>query len=272
MNALPDYQNLDQSGESGQAAARMEARAREAASQELFAQLVVPLLLPAPRMVLEVGCGTAALARRLARFAPQAMVYASDKSSGMLAAAREIAETTPLVNLHLVRWDVLDEASFPFPVPQFDLILSSVLVPYLDDPQTAALVRRLAGRLAPGGVLAFIEQDHISDSLNYPRFELFRKVLNKDGRSLKPTLALGLRPLLRAAGLSLLPRRSFLWTDETYGPYTRDLLERFADSAFDQGRLTQSERDEWKRTLNELAAGGDFYYGIVYHLVAGRKE
>jgi len=267
---IPDYKNLDLSGEAQQAAARMEARAREAASGNMFQELVAPLLSANVRSVLEFGCGTAALARRMARAAPQAQVYASDKSAGMLTAARQSLVDEKLENIRLVPWDILDGSSFPFPVEQFDLIISSVVVPYLDDTQTVALIERLAARLAPGGVLAFLEQDSSTDSVYYPRFELFRDVLTKDLRNLKSTLALGLRPVLRAAGLKPLERRSFLWTDDRYGDYTRDLLERFADDAVERGQIQPEERDEWKQTLNDLAEAEDFYYGIVYHLVAGR--
>ena len=268
---LPDYKNLDLTGEAQQAARRMEARAREAASEHMFQQLVSPLLSADVRSVLEFGCGTAALSRRMARAAPQALVYASDKSAGMLAAAGQSLASENIENIRLVPWDILDSSSFPFPVEQFDLIISSVVVPYLDDAQTIALIERLAARLAPGGTLAFLEQDLSTDSVYHPRLELLRDVLTKDLRNLKSTLALGLRPILRAAGLKPLPRRSFLWTDDLYGDYTRDLLERFADAACQRGQIRPEERDEWKQTLNALAENGDFYYGIVYHLVAGKR-
>jgi SAM-dependent methyltransferase len=268
---LPDYKNLDLSGEALQAAARMEARAHEPASQEMFQQLVAPLLTPTVRTVLEFGCGTAALSRRIARAAPQATVAASDKSAGMLAYAQRLVDAEGLPNLRLQPWDVLAEDAFPFPTSRFDLIVSSVVVPYFDDAQTSVLIQRLASRLAPSGVLAFVEQDLATDTVNSPKVALLRGALTRDLRDFKQTLGLGLRPVLRQAGLQVLPRRSFLWTDDTYGAYTRDLLERFADSACDQGQIRAEQRDEWKKTLNDLAASGDFYYGIVYHLVAGRR-
>ncbi len=268
---LPDYQNLDLSGEARQAAARMEARAREPASQEMFQQLVVPLITATVRTVLEVGCGTAALSRRIAQAAPQAVVYASDKSEGMLQVAGRLIDAERIPNVRLQRWDMLDETSFPFPTSYFDLIVSSVVIPYFDDAQAIALIKMLASHLPPGGILAFVEQDWMTDTVNIPRYELFRGVLNKDQRKYKRTLWLGLRPFLREAGLAILPRRSFLWTDDAYGAYTRDLLERFADAACDNGRISAAERDEWKQALNDLAEDGDFFYGIVYHLVAGRR-
>lgn len=271
---IPDYKNLDLRGEALQAAMRMEARAQEQASEAMFQQLVVPLLTESPsqvKRVCEFGCGTAALARRIARFAPEMMVCASDKSAGMLGFAQRLIEQEGLTNLHLYAWDVLDEAAYPFPTAQFDLIISSVVIPYFDDDQAVELIAQFAAHLAPGGVLAFMEQDWMSDTVNYPGFDQANKVIGKDHRVYKQSLGLGLRPMLRRAGLELLPRRSFLWSDDAYGPYTRDLLERFADSAYDRRRITVKERDEWKQTLNKLAASGDFFYGMVYHLVAGRQ-
>ena len=271
INPLPDYKNLDLSGDARQAAARMEARAQETASAEMFRQLVAPLLTAQVKTVLEFGCGTAALSRRVARFASWVEVYASDKSEGMLQIARRLSDSENIHNIHLQNWDVLEEANYSLPVSRFDLIISSVVIPYFDDLQTADVIKRLSMRLAPGGVLAFVEQDLATDTVYFPETDWFRAVLTKDLRNLKRTLALGLRPLLRDAGLQVLPRRSFLWTDDTYGAYTKDLLERFANAACEKSRITPVERDEWKKTLTELAESGDFYYGIVYHCVAGKQ-
>jgi SAM-dependent methyltransferase len=269
---VPDYKDLDRTGEAGAAAARMEARASEPASEEMFAQLIRPLLGLGVTNVLEVGCGTAALSRRVAAALPGATVYGIDKSQGMLAVAERFIREEGLGNVRLLSWDVTDEASFPAPAVPFDLILSSVVIPYLDDEQTSDLIQRLAARLKPGGVLAFMEQDLGTDTVHFPKYEILEAVLCKGTRDLKETLSLGLRPSLRAAGLELLPRRSFLWTSDRYGAYCRDLLERLADANRDRGRLTEEQTAEWKRTLEELDAAGDFYYGMVYHLVAGRKR
>lgn len=272
IDGFPDYTNLDLSGDVPQAAARMDARAREDASGAMFAQLVAPLLSAGVSTVLEVGCGTAALSRRIARAAPGACVCATDKSEGMLAAARRTVASEGIANVRLAQWNALDAPAFPFDVGRFDLIVSSVVVPYFDDGQTAGIVRTLASRLSSGGVLAFVEQDLATDTVNFPDAGLRRRVMDKDSRPLKRTLALGLRPLLRDAGLTVLPRRSFLWTDDAYGPYTRDLLAGMADAACKSGRLRPGEREEWTRVLQELADSGDFFYGMVYHLVAGRRR
>jgi SAM-dependent methyltransferase len=275
ISGIPNYRDLDLSGEARAAARRMEDRATAPASEAMFEDLVGPLLDGPdgpPSAVLEVGCGTAALSRRVARRLPEATVYAADKSEGMLAAARELTEAEGGGGGELVlgRWDVQDPAAFPFERERFDVIFSSVMAPYLDDEATASLVQDLASRLAPGGMLAFIEQDLTTDAVNFPDFDLLRRVNARDERDLKRTVALGLRPLLREAGLSLLPRRSFLWTDDEYLPYTRDLLDRIADDALENRRISAAERGRWTDTLESLAEAGDFYYGLVYQRIAGR--
>ena len=64
----------------------------------------------------------------------------------------------------------------------------------------------MAARLSSGGVLAFMEQDLTTDTIYFPKPEFFRDVLTRHLRDLKQTVALGLRPVLREAGLEALPR------------------------------------------------------------------
>jgi hypothetical protein len=144
------------------------------------------------------------------------------------------------------------------------------MIPYLDDEQTHGLIQRLVPRLAQGGILAFLEQDLLTNSLSYPSSDLLRRVVAKEQRVLKQTLALGLHPLLREAGLELLPRQSFLWTDETYGPYTRELFQRLSEDALEKKRISEEERVTFLGTLDQLATSGRFYYGLVYHLISGK--
>jgi SAM-dependent methyltransferase len=269
ISEIPDYHDLDGGGEAAPAAARMEARAQEPMSDAMFRALVLPLTSVDTRSVLELGCGTAALSRRLARVYHHAQIVAVDKSRGMLEAARALIEREGARNVQLAEWDVLEEDHFPFKVSRYNLILSSVLVPYLKEAETAGLVKRMVGRLEAGGILAFVEQDLMSDTLFDPT-GLARRVLAKEDRVIRKTQGLGLRRLLREEGLRLFPKQSFLWADERYGAYTRDLLGRMADAARSRGDLTEAEVERFKGTMEDLVRAGDFQYTMTYHLVAGR--
>ena len=98
------------------------------------------------RGALDLGCGAGQLARHLAE-AGAAEVVGVDVSERMLALARtEWAH--PRVTYQRA---AVEEVTFP--PRRFDLIVSSLVLHYVDD--YAGLVRRIAGWLVPGGVLVY---------------------------------------------------------------------------------------------------------------------
>lgn len=121
-------------------------------------------------------------------------------------------------------------------------------------------------------MLAFVEQDWNTDTVNLPNEELVRAVMGYEERRFKQTLALGLRPAPREGGPSLLPRRSFPWTDDSCGRCIEDLLGRFAAAAHDKGSLSLEQLEEWQAMIDAAVSVGDFYYGIVCHLVTGARR
>jgi SAM-dependent methyltransferase len=98
------------------------------------------------RRVLDLGCGAGQLAHYLATTGA-AEVVGVDVSERMLALAR--AEWAhPRVTYYR---GAVEEVMFP---PQrFDLVVSSLVLHYVDD--YAGLILRIAGWLAPGGVLVY---------------------------------------------------------------------------------------------------------------------
>jgi SAM-dependent methyltransferase len=84
--------------------------------------------------VLDIGCGTGASSRSVARLAPEGRVVGIDLSSPMLARAREAAERDGLRNLEFVQGDA---QVHPFPADAFDLAMSSHGAMFFNDPVTA---------------------------------------------------------------------------------------------------------------------------------------
>ncbi|QJE73800.1 methyltransferase domain-containing protein [Aerophototrophica crusticola] len=113
--------------------------ARERPGQDLIAAL--PPLEPA--RIVDLGCGTGHLARRLADKWPDARVVGLDSSSAMLAKA--VGQSSR------VAWELGDIAHWHPPEP-VDLAFSNAALHWLPDHQT--LFPRLLLALAPGGVLA----------------------------------------------------------------------------------------------------------------------
>jgi ubiquinone/menaquinone biosynthesis C-methylase UbiE len=101
--------------------------------------------VPPPRRAIDVGTGTGAGARAIARRFPEAEVVGADLAPGMIEQAR--AKTPPELATR-VRFDIADAAALPYESGRFDLVALANMIPFYDE---------LARVTAPGGsvVLAF---------------------------------------------------------------------------------------------------------------------
>lgn len=96
-----------------------------------------------PREIWDLGCGAGQHAALLKRRYPGAKVHGLDSSEAMIDRARALSEA--------VAWSVGDIATWRPETPA-DLIFANASLQWLGDHE--ALFDRLAGALAPGGVLA----------------------------------------------------------------------------------------------------------------------
>jgi len=94
--------------------------------------------------VLDVGCGEGQYSREIARRYPRARVLGADVNPAAIAAARAAA-TEPNVRF------LVHDATKPFPVGRFDIVVGWLMLMYLRD--RAGAVANLASVLRPGGVL-----------------------------------------------------------------------------------------------------------------------
>ncbi len=111
-----------------------------------FRDLVARVEHSAPRVVADLGCGPGALTASLLERWPGAFVVGVDASPAMLERARRRARPGRLgfVLADLLSWR---------PAMALDVLVSNAVFHWLADH--GALLDRLLGLLAPGGVLAF---------------------------------------------------------------------------------------------------------------------
>ncbi|MGH3170632.1 MAG: class I SAM-dependent methyltransferase [Trebonia sp.] len=106
--------------------------------------------VPAPRRVLDIGCGTGYLPGRLAARAPQAQALAGiDAAPAMIAVARDAAADDR------VRFVVGTAERLPWPAASFDLVVSTTSFDHRAD-QRAGLAQ-CSRVLAPGGCLVLAD-------------------------------------------------------------------------------------------------------------------
>jgi len=128
-----------------QAAAYDELAAKTIPDMEGFYGAVTDALPEDGGPILELACGTGILTTRIRKTHPDATLTCIDRSSEMLAIAREKPETTSAT---LIEGDVLD----PWPDGPYDAIVSTFcIIAFAPDVQ-ATVLRRIHTALRPGGV------------------------------------------------------------------------------------------------------------------------
>ncbi|MBI5078753.1 methyltransferase domain-containing protein [Candidatus Saganbacteria bacterium] len=99
-----------------------------------------------PERILDIGCGTGYLTRRLAENFPRAKVLGIDIAPGMIEVAKEKEGGDNLV------FRVGDGENLLFDKRSFDLVVSNASLQWMDAGKTARQVRRV---LRPGGHFVF---------------------------------------------------------------------------------------------------------------------
>ncbi len=106
--------------------------------------------------VLDLGCGTGDVSCLAAELVgPTGAVLGVDRSPGMLATAGERARERGLSWVRFLEADVATVAQAELSGPPFDALVGRLVLMYLTDP--SAVIRRLAGLLRPGGLVAFAD-------------------------------------------------------------------------------------------------------------------
>ncbi len=139
------------------------ARLQRIVRLELLAR--VAELKVAPRVVLDLGAGTAHAARALKQRFPRALVIAADLAPGMLAAAGRLlgwrergparwfgGRLAPYVGARFERLGA-DARALPLRGGSIDLVFSNLMLQWCDDPLEP--FAELARVMAPGAALAF---------------------------------------------------------------------------------------------------------------------
>ncbi len=115
-------------------------------------------LIPEPRVILDIGCGTGRLLERVGAVVPSAALVGLDRSAGMAEAARRLR---PHLGIERGTADAL-----PHPDGCFDAVMTTISFHHWSD-KTAALAE-VCRVLRPGGLFALTDVS-IDDLPGWPR-------------------------------------------------------------------------------------------------------
>lgn len=229
---------------------------------------LVEALAPSPgERLLDFGCGTGVIARRLAPLVGKGgAVVGVDISEAMLHFARSCRGPVQL------SYQQSDGVTIPFPENSFDGGAMARTLLHVTQPHESLVELRRVMR--PGGRLAILECDWGTVAVDHSDRALTRRILdwrtdtvdgnNWMGRQLVTrTLAAG----WQIADIHIL---TTIGRDETTTHFGS--LRRCGELALQNGVIDQSEYDGWVGELDSRLAAGLFFASINEYIVVARRE
>jgi SAM-dependent methyltransferase len=210
--------------------------------------------------VVEVGCGTGAVARALAARADVGEVVGVDPSPVFLERARELAGGLP--GLSFVEGDA---RKLPFDADWADVVVCHTVLCHVPGPEAA--LAEACRILRPGGRLAVFDGDYATTTFATGPVDPLQACAQACLEALvhDPWLARRLPALLRDAGFADLRLRghSYLEAPASDG-YLLALADRGADALLAAGRVGAETAAALKAEARRRCAAGEFFGHIAY--------
>jgi ubiquinone/menaquinone biosynthesis C-methylase UbiE len=256
--------------QAGDLAARLERRARaedEIAAREAYLGL---LGIGEGERVLDVGCGSGAVTRDIARRVGRGgLAVGLDQSPALLAVARELAYEAGVADR--VEFREGSALRLPFPECSFDVVVAVTVLSHV--PGGDAAIPELVRVLRPGGRLGVFDLDTDMTAFTHADRDLTRRIVAaaSDATAVDGWLVRRMPSLFQRAGIVDIRARGFFPLETDPKSFYGSMADRCADTALKAGAITESERDAWLRAFHEQGMHGPIIAGRLHIFVWGYK-
>jgi ubiquinone/menaquinone biosynthesis C-methylase UbiE len=243
----------------------LELRGADPQQQAMRTTFLDDILFAPDARVLELGCGTGVLTRRLARREGIAQVTGVDVAPFLLARARELAMGIPAVFRHA------DARALPFGSAEFDdAIFDSTLCHV---PGAGKALEEAFRVLRPGGCLAAFDGDYATTTVALGDHDPLQAcaAAMMAGSVHDRWLMRRLPAMLRARGFEVLRFRSHGYAEVTGAGYMLTIVDRGADMLQAAGELGPEAAASLKAEARRRVEAGTFFGHIAYAEVIARR-
>ena len=251
-------------------AALLELRARDPDQAAARASYLDALGVGPGSRVLDVGCGSGAVTRDVARrVRPMGRVVGLDPSPAFLTIARELIEREGLFGSVELRLG--DARVLPFSDPEFDVALAITTLAHTPGAERA--IPELVRVVRPSGRVGIFDLDGDGVILAHPDRLLTRRIVaaSSDHLLVNGWLARRLPALLAEAGLQAIGVRAFTPVERDPAGFYAKLAERRAAVAVQAGVISGDEQRRWLEGLHAEQAAGRFLGGQTHLFVWGTR-
>jgi arsenite methyltransferase len=226
-------------------------------------------LSPAPgERVVDVGCGPGLLAAEIAHaVGSTGHVTGLDISEAMLTVARQrcapVADRVTLVHG--------DATALPLPTASFDAAVTTQVLEYVPDIQTA--LAELYRVVRPGGRVVILDTDWDSIVWHATNPDRMRTILAAwTRRFADPYLPRTLAPRLKAAGFEVTGPDVLVIVNPDYDPNTYSLANAKIMATFAKSHGVPAELVEaWTADLEALGQRGEYFFSLNRYLFTARR-
>lgn len=221
---------------------------------------------PPAAKVLEIGCGTGAVSRILARWPGVAQVTGVDPSAVFIAKARALAHDIPNLS-----FEEGDGRSLAFDAGAFDVVVVHQTLSHVPRPER--LVAEAFRVLRPRGWLAAFDGDYATATVATGDRDPLEACVDAFRQSFvnDPWLVRGLPRLIHAGGFEVMPMRSHGYVEAPEGAYMLTWIDRGADVLVQAGRIGTETAEALKAEARRRSAARAWFGHIAFASVLGRK-
>ncbi|HEX5778037.1 MAG TPA: methyltransferase domain-containing protein [Xanthobacteraceae bacterium] len=244
----------------------LEARGADPQQQALRTSFLGEIEFPPRCRVLDVGCGTGVLTRRLAALPNVESVTGVDPAASLLADARELAKDLTNVN-----FQEADGRSLPFADASFDVVVFDSTLSHVPEPERA-LAEAFRVLRAPGRLAAF-DGDYATATVALDDNDPLQVCVDAmmansvhDRWVMRRAAALA-----RGCGFENVQLRSYGFAETAGGAYMLSVIDRGADMLGVSGKIGDDLVNALKAEARRRVETGTFFGHIAYGSVIAVK-
>lgn len=251
--------------------ARLESRANDRVFTQLFDRYASKIIADKPAGILEVGSGTGAMVRSLARRPDYAgKLLGIEQSPAFVDVARRLASQEGVADR--VDFHVGDAHKLDLPDSSFDAVILNTVISHVSD--TTAVLGEAARVVRPDGVVAIFDGDYGSMTYAHPDHEFGRRL---DAALVQVTfnnvnIMRALPRMLPQLGLVIEEAWGDAVTEIGSASFFKSFAATYAPYVKGAGLVPAEDLQKWQTDQEKAMADGTFFGSCVYYTYLTRRS